>query len=81
MSYDEREYIMKNPIRRSKNISKKNRKKLNKIDKKEDASLGGSNVVTTKHFRSKQKMGAASKVKVYTKEEIDAYEVMMKENR
>jgi len=68
---------MMKPPQRTKaynNISKKSRKKLKKIDKKEAYLLGSSNVVTTKSFKFRQKMGAASKVKIYTKEEIAVYE-------
>jgi len=49
----------------------KTRKKINKINKKEQKRLGSSNVVRTKHFAYGQKTGAANKGRSLSKEEID----------
>jgi len=49
----------------------KTRKKINKINKKEQKRLGSSNVVRTKHFAYGQKTGAANKGRSLSQEEID----------
>ena len=48
-------------------------KKLNMIDQNESGRLGSQNIVTTRHFITKQKMGAANKGRVWTQEEVAAY--------